>query len=715
LPPDLLRDALEIAQDCAGAKAKAAALVALLPHLPQELYQEVVEICRSMYDELYVSVILLALSQQWEPGELLTISHDVLAQVRDASDIENRSDGLALLAPYLPSEILPEAVAIARTIGDGESYDALYRSRALAALAPHLPEELQAELLAEVNAWPLAFYQNCATVLAALAPHLSQHLMSQALDLVFARESDIGEDSSRRRKDRSKNEYPADKIPNALASLAPYLPADLVATALMYVKEMPGEDARAEALIFLTPYLPETLLPDGLEAVRKIDTSLAGHRSVALAALAQKGMPAALDEALEAAQQGQEADESVIALPLLLAAGALTSLPQQRSERVEEALKAAREIYDMRYRALALTVLLQNLPSEFHQTLIAEALQAAREIGEPGEHFQALSRLVPYLPLEQRSSLVDEILKVARKVDFGVDESNSLIAQAHLLPALASYLPPERIEQALKAARSVREPAIRGRFLAALAPHLPSDERPMVLAEALKAARKIDEDDGEQVVEVLALVVPEVPAEQRRVLFEELVAAAHKVNRMYQPFLGPTLAALIPSISSDSIPAALALAREIWSPHALVALVPHVPIEERQEVLDEAIVAARAVKDPLERAHLLSLLLPHTSTDHKFSLFEETLRNLQYLDFPVDLVGLTQTYTTLAPIWVSFPHEQVFTTWQSILHAYAAQKRTYLLVALIGLTPVIKALGSEEAVNDMLHSVLEVCRQWTWI
>lgn len=715
LPSDLLEDALEITQDCTSAKAKAVALVALLPHLPPEYHRESIEIFRSIYDELYASVVLLALPREGEPEEVLAMSRAALAQARDASDIEDCSDGIALLAPYLPSELLSEAVAIARTIGDGEPYDALYRSRALAALAPHVPEELQAELLAEVRTWPLAFYQYCADVLTALAPTLSQQLMPEALELAFARESIDGEESPRRQKKRRVNEYPADQIPDALASLAPYLPADLVATALRYVKEMPEGYARADALTILIPYLPETLLSDALEAAREIDTSLAGHRSVALAALAQRGMPAAMDEALKAAQQGQEADESIFALPALLGAGALVSSPQQRPVLVEEALKAAREIRDARYRALALTALLQGLPSEFHEMLLDEALPTAREIGEPGERFQALSRLVPYLPLEQRSNLVDEILRVARRVDFGAGESNTLIAQALLLPALYQYLPLERQEQALKTARTVRNPIIRGRFLAALALHLPSDERSKVLEEALKAVHKIDADDREQAVEVLALVVPQVPPEQRRALLEEIFAVIKKVNRMYQPLLGPTLAAVIPYVPSDFIPAALALAREIWSPHALAALIPHVSPEERPAVLDEAMAAARAVKDPLERAHLLSLLLPHAEADRRFSLFDEALQTLQHLDFPVSLQGLSQTFAALAPLWAKLPLGLALAKWQSLLHAYAEQRRTYLLLALIGLTPVIKELGGEEAFKDMLHSVREVCCQWSWI
>jgi hypothetical protein len=61
---------------------------------------------------------------------------EALATAREIGDESDRAKALTGLAPYLP-EILPEALATAREIGD-ESY----RARALTGLAPYLPEIL---------------------------------------------------------------------------------------------------------------------------------------------------------------------------------------------------------------------------------------------------------------------------------------------------------------------------------------------------------------------------------------------------------------------------------------------------------------------------------------------------------------------------------------------------------------------------------------------
>ena len=84
----------------------------------------------------------------------------------------------------------------------------------------------------------------------------------------------------------------------------------------------------------------------------------------------------------------------------------MLSLLQQRQQFVDTALKAAREIYDVRHRIAALMGLLQcPLPSETRQRLLEEVLSAARSIRDPRECFQALSGPGPQLPPEQRSAL----------------------------------------------------------------------------------------------------------------------------------------------------------------------------------------------------------------------------------------------------------------------------------------------------------------------
>ncbi|TRV46460.1 MAG: apoptotic protease-activating factor, partial [Microcystis panniformis Mp_GB_SS_20050300_S99D] len=89
------------------------------------------------------------------------------------------------LAPYLPENLLPEALATAREIGN--EYQ---RARALTGLAPHLPEIL---LEALATAREIRDEYQRARALTGLAPYLPENLLPEAL--ATARE--IGNESSR--------------------------------------------------------------------------------------------------------------------------------------------------------------------------------------------------------------------------------------------------------------------------------------------------------------------------------------------------------------------------------------------------------------------------------------------------------------------------------------------------------------------------------------
>ncbi|MGQ9827888.1 MAG: hypothetical protein ACUVSW_08490, partial [Roseiflexus sp.] len=78
--------------------------------------------------------------------------------------------------PHLPAELLREALAAARAIGDEWT-----RAEALQWLAPHLPAELLREALAAARA--IGNEQHRAEALAALAPRLAE---CPALDKHFA-------------------------------------------------------------------------------------------------------------------------------------------------------------------------------------------------------------------------------------------------------------------------------------------------------------------------------------------------------------------------------------------------------------------------------------------------------------------------------------------------------------------------------------------------
>jgi hypothetical protein len=234
------------------------------------------------------------------------------------------------------------------------------------------------------------------------------------------------------------------------------------------------------------------------------------------------------------------------------------------------------------------------------------------------------------------------------------------------------------------------------------------------LREAIEAARKINPEDTDH-VGVLTLVVPHLPVDQRPAVLTEIFATTREVDRMYRRALGPALAEIVPYVPSELCPTALELAREIWSPHALVALVSQVPSQDRQELLDEALAAVRGIAQPTERARLLAMVLPLVEVDRRLDVLQETLAAVQEISFPAHLTDLLSIFLLLTPVWTELPQQQARALWSSTVHAYATQRRTYFLTVLIGLMPVIKVLGGEDAISETMNAVLEICCQWSWV
>ncbi len=383
LPPGLFDQALEMVRRAYWPNAQAKALVALAPHLPPELIPQAREIAEAINDPCYRVAALMAFPQYGQANERRDMVRQALKATQDAFDITDSSEEIVLLAPYLPLELFPEAVTIARTIGG-----AAERTRALVALAPHLPADLQAEVIAEVRTWSLFVFNDTAAVLAALAPHLPQDLMPAAL--MVAREiiqkAYSGDEMAR----HHYRHVVADQVPAALVTLAPYLPGNLMPEALAAVSEIQVGNARSYALAAIAPYLPQELLPKALQIARQLEEpEHAGYHAMALAVLSQYGVPSAFDEALTLAQQVQYVDDSIVILPLLLADGASMFPPEERTQFLNEALRAAREIHHTRYRSQAFTEIAQYFP-EARQAVLDEAREAADEVQEPLDRLKAL-------------------------------------------------------------------------------------------------------------------------------------------------------------------------------------------------------------------------------------------------------------------------------------------------------------------------------------
>jgi len=712
LPRGSLPEALDIVRRCSP-RGRAVALAALAPHLTPDLVAETVRAAQDIYSPCYRTAALMALPGYGDADGRMALMRWAIDDAREGSacDSDDRLEGLLALTPYLPPALVVDAFEVALAAGRQIPLDPGDIARVLVTFASRLPAEAQANVVADLQQWSYSLAGYCADILSALAPHLPPDLMLQALETArgiiretYARDGMLA------------YHYPAHQVPKALVALGPFLPRELMPEAMAAVRDIENGSARGFAIAKLAPHLSEDELPEAVRLARAIESDAAGDRAMALAALSERGLPWLLDESLTSAQHMQEYDESVIALPALLAHGAALFPEPRRTEVRGAATNTARAIYGARYRAEALAAVAEALPEGSGQAILDEAIAAARDIPRPRDRALTLRMLVPQVRAGRRDDVVAAALAAAEEVEWGGDVDNDLAARAVLLPPLAPYLSEGLVSKALGAARALGDPTMRGRILAMLAPHLAPDDRAVVLGEALAAARAINADDaerGERAV-ILAAMVPHVPEDQRPPIIVEMLDAANATAEEYRGHLGPLLASLAPHLPPEVLPTALAFARDIWSAHALAALSAEVPEGEREGVLADALAAADALGNPAARAGVLTTLAPMVGDERRGGVVSAAVRAAQQIGFPGGTEDWGRTLMALAPLWAALPQDEAYELWLSMLRVCSSQRRTYFLAQLAGLVPVILALGKEKAVIETISAVWDTCGEWPW-
>ncbi|MEA5595658.1 hypothetical protein VB797_15025, partial [Rivularia sp. UHCC 0363] len=122
------------------------------------------------------------------------------------------------------------------------------------------------------------------------------------------------------------------------------------------------------------------------------------------------------------------------------------------------------------------------------------------------------------------------------------------------------------------------------------------------------------------------------------------------------------------------------------------------------ELLPEALAAAREIQDESYRAYVLSILalqLPE--------LLPEALaaaREIQAESYRDDALS------RLADKLSQIQKNQLFSYWKDTLHILSVNTRRNLLDDINALTPVISALGGEQAVKDIAYAIQDVSRWW---
>ncbi|WP_322751482.1 MULTISPECIES: NB-ARC domain-containing protein [unclassified Frankia] len=530
-----------------------------------------------------------------------------------------RAEALAGLAPYLSADLLGAALTAATASGDWRD-----RDRSVNLLAPHLPAVLLGRALAAVGAVNEPHDRSAA--LARLVPHVPAEWRGPLLASALA--------------DAAAANRPYVSL-DALARLAPHLSTTQMKEALAVAVSIDERHGRVPALASMTPFLSEGLLSEAFAGALAIaDPYL---RAVAVNVLASRLPSELLDQALESARAADDPYVGAIAR-----AGVAPYLSTEQRRRVlDEAISLAGEVTDPLCQAEALAMAAQHLSPED----VSPALVAAFALDDVHGQIKVLSRLIPLLPVKRRRRVLDRALEASWIID---DPRRKAEALMDLVPHLRGTSRDAELSRALTAVALIDDPHDRWEALSGLAPHLPLSAAEQ--GAALAAVYALDDVTG---------LVEELPALRSHLPSGFLDRALNGVGDLhdsrYQAEALAGLARHLPAATLGRVlDAVVAIEDPLDRAIALSVLVKYLPVD----LLDRAMETARAIDDPGSQAKVLSALVPRLPAVDRGPLLGEALEL-------ASSAGRSQVLAVLTTVLSAMPDVNIAAvTTSSVLRAY---------------------------------------------
>jgi hypothetical protein len=206
------------------------AIRSLAPHFPEALLTEALDVARKIDDYRARAGALGALGPRLPETDRASVLDEALAAAREIGNDASRAQVLGALAPHLPEALLGVALGSAREIDDYQA-----RAEAVVALGARLPETDRPSVLAEALevARKIDGDASRAQVLGALAHHLPKADQTALLNELLSTLREISHDGPRG---------------EVLRILAPNLPESLVGEALEAALDIRDHASRTRAL-----------------------------------------------------------------------------------------------------------------------------------------------------------------------------------------------------------------------------------------------------------------------------------------------------------------------------------------------------------------------------------------------------------------------------------------------------------------------------------
>lgn len=384
----------------------------------------------------------------------LGVCDSLLKAITEHRSTFTRTQAISAVAPYLPVELLPTALATTRLIWDQEE-----RVRTLVEFAVNLSALPIEELLATIK--ELEDDESQVSVLVELASRVPQGLLREVLSGVNAIKTE---------SERAK----------ALAGLAPYLPEHLALEALSVVEEISTPSARATAIGGLASHLPEqprtrvseTTLTEALEIRDPYS------RVMAILALEPHVSEQSRDNALKCALATVEGIENwYYKQKAQIEIGCrLGKLGYTR-----QASHLILKIKDKIPRAEALARLASELKEPATTPMAKKAMKTAahKEESLPDDHSylgraQTLIRIASYVPEPLRSEALETALEIvaSKPMNLRPDGSDQGVWQTTLMMLAVGLAEAGYISDALAVVPAITQGDYRASTLGKIGPHL---------------------------------------------------------------------------------------------------------------------------------------------------------------------------------------------------------------------------------------------------
>lgn len=637
LSPAQLDEALGIALAITHFAARMYAVRKLVPHLSTAQCDGAflaVQAITHAFDRLTM-VKLLA------PGLSRQRLEDALAAALAVDDDFAALRPVAELIDHLPPPVRPHWTNAALSRADRIT-DVDRRAATLVSLGRHLSPEQLAEAQKTVE---MASTSDARiSLLARLAPHLP----AAARDAAVARV----------RKERSRLD------PVTFAELAPYMPLDGVTEALSVAiytaRHFDIDDRDAEPLLVLAPHLPPELLATALsELVGIYDEEVLQEILVGLAPMLSADQLATAVRLAADIDDGQRRVATILSL--------VPHLPTQweRKSTVAGALGTAARIAGHADEAIVSAALLPYLPDVDRGAVCAELVSKwLNDVADTDIAARILRHAAPFLSATDLTHMLQRektLLTIARygAVDIALAAAEFMRGEerATVLTELMPLLSADQLDRVLAGAAELG--VGRGRVLVAALPHLPIEQRPAVVVDALAALT----DDYIVDLDALCALFPYLTTDQLRTA----LSVSARLNYVHEQswllcsvtaYLSPVDLHLVEA-AAESIAepdhraaVAMALARRLPAPQrvpavaavlseverlieedafehtdALTWLASDLPSELASRVLD----IATTLPDDLSRGAVLRELGPHLPPE----LLPRAVDAVEALDSPV--------------------------------------------------------------------------------